>query len=49
MQYQRQKPIIKRFKPITGRIKRNCKTTSKKTGIKSYESMSEDRQLSALI
>ena len=40
--------MIKRFKPIIRRIKRNCKTTCKKRVIKGYKSMSEDRLLSAL-
>ena len=46
---KRFKPIIKGFKPIIRRIKRHCKTTCKKRGSKRYESMSDDRLLSALI
>ena len=40
--------IIKRIKPTIVRIKRNCKTTCKKRGIKGYKSMSDDRLLSAV-
>ena len=44
------KLVIRRFKPIIRRIKRNRKTTCKKTrDIKGYESISEDELIRILV